>query len=307
MRRRRFGLIGTVTSDHITSDAGRYFQGPGGILYQAAVLCGLGEDVCLYANCGQGLKAEVENLIGNWRTLETVGLDYIPGPGHQVFLRYAKHLKEREEVLESAVPPLDPGKILADFPRLDMLLMVFNSGFDMALEDWRRIVDNAACPIWLDIHSLVLAKKLHGHREYISIPEWRNWVRGVIFLQANRQEVASLLGHPEAWPDAAEISAFVKEAIEIGVRAVFVTMGQEGALVSTAEESRIVRAPAARNIVDTTGCGDVFCAKTMQLLARGVRAFEAASAGAELASRAVGRTGVSGIYELARESEGVRA
>jgi len=302
----RFGLAGTITSDHIASDAGRYYQGLGGILYQTAVLCGLGDDVFLYANCGQGLKAEVENLIGDWRTLHTDGLNYVAGPGHQVFLRYAKHLKEREEVLESVVPPLDPGKILADFPRLDMLLMVFNSGFDMTLGDWRRVVENAACPVWLDIHSLVLAKKLRGQREYISIPEWRNWVRGVIFLQANRQEVASLLGHPEVWPDAAETSAFIKEAIEIGVRAVFVTMGQEGVLVSTAEESRVVRAPAAENVVDTTGCGDVFCAKTIQLLARGVPVFEAASAGVELASRAVGLAGIKETYELARGSGGIR-
>jgi sugar/nucleoside kinase (ribokinase family) len=129
-------------------------------------------------------------------------------------------------------------------------------------------------------------------------------VRGVSYLQANRQEVASLLGHPERWPDVGEISAFVHEAFRFGVRAVFVTMGKEGVLAATPRESRTLRAPVADWVVDTTGCGDVFSAKTMQLLALGVPVFEAAEEGVELASRAAGLAGVRETYELALNSEG---
>jgi hypothetical protein len=296
----RFGLIGTITSDHIIRDDGPVFRGLGGILYQAAVFCGLGEDVLLASNCGERLRPEVERLTAPWTTLDKSGLRYVAGPGNQVHLRYSDQLKEREEVLSSVVPPLHPAPILAGLARLDMLLMVFNSGFDIALADWRAIVDRASCPIWVDIHSLVLAKKLRGHREYVAFPDWRFWVAGASHLQANRQEVASLIGRPERWPDEPEIAAFCREAFGVGVQSVFVTMGKDGVLTQTPGESRLVRAPAAECVVDTTGCGDVFCSKTMQTLARGASAFEAAAAGVALASRAAGLAGIQQTYELAR-------
>jgi len=298
-----FGLIGTITSDHITDDAGPRYRGLGGILYQAAVLCGLSEDVLLFANCGEDLRSEVDGLARDWRTLRRDGLSFVPGAGNRVFLHYSERLKEREEILESAVAPLEPERLFGALPGLDMLLMVFNSGFDLSLPDWRAVVDRTSCPIWLDVHSLVLAKVLRAHREYVSVPDWREFVQGVAYLQANRQEVASLLGHPERWPDLDEIFVLAREAFRLGLKALFVTMGKEGVLVATPRESRAVRAPAAAQVVDTTGCGDVFCAKTMQRLALGVPVFEAAEAGVELASRAVGLAGIRETFELAGREE----
>jgi pfkB family carbohydrate kinase len=294
-----FGLIGTITSDTITDDSGRILRGLGGILYQAAVFCGLGEEVFLFSNCGRALKPEVQPLVGAWTTLYTNGLEFVSGPGNQVFLRYSERLKEREEVLESVVPPIDPASFLGDLSQIEMLLMVFNSGFDMTLGDWRRITGAAGCPIWMDIHSLALAKHLHKHREYISLDDWREWVRGVTYLQANRQEVACMLGHPQKWPVEREIGAFVEEAFAIGVKAVFVTMGKDGVLVSTPSRSRMMRAPKAKTVVDTTGCGDVFCAGTMDRLAKGAPIPEAASFGIRLASQAVSLAGVGPTFEMA--------
>ena len=46
----RFGLIGTITYDVITIEGKTIHEGLGGILYQAAVLCGLGCEVNLYTN-----------------------------------------------------------------------------------------------------------------------------------------------------------------------------------------------------------------------------------------------------------------
>jgi hypothetical protein len=65
------GLIGTITSDHITHDPGRSYHGIGGILYQAAVLCGFHEEVFLYSNCGSELKSNVKALIEGWPTIQT--------------------------------------------------------------------------------------------------------------------------------------------------------------------------------------------------------------------------------------------
>jgi hypothetical protein len=299
-----YGLIGTVTSDHVIRDEGPLHIGLGGILYQAAVLCGLGENVRLYANCGLERKEDVEKLSGHWPTLGTAGLRYVPGPGNQVFLRYSERLKERDEVLQSVVPPLDPDRILADLTRLDMLLMVFNSGFDLEFEDWRKIAGTAKRPIWFDVHSLVLDRKLGVHRNYVALPDWREWMAGVTFFQANRQELACLLGHPGYWAEEKEIASFASDAFRLGIQAVFVTMGGDGILVSAPNDARLIRSPKAERVVDTTGCGDVFCAKTAQCLARGIPLFEAAEAGAALASQAAGSAGVGATYTLAQRRRG---
>ena len=132
--------------------------------------------------------------------------------------------------------------------------------------------------------------------------DWRDWISGISYLQANRQELACLIGRPERWPEEAEIRAFADLAFEAGVRAVFVTLGKDGVLVLTPGESRTARAPKAGLVVDTTGCGDVFCAKALQLIVGGESVFEAAEAGVVLASKAVGRAGVRATFEMVRES-----
>ena len=362
----RFGLIGTITSDHVIVEDRPPLRSLGGILYQAAVLCGLGEDVALFSNCGEELRGELDAAVVRWRTLDRAGVTYVPGPGNQVHLHYSDRLKEREEVLASAVPALDPASILAALPRLDMLLMAFNSGFEFALADWRRIVDAAcaldfarslardrdsngtrtrACPIWLDVHSFVLDRIVGAHRDYVSVPEWRDWLAGVTYLQANRQEVASLRGHPERWPERGEIESFAAEAFAVAVRAVFVTMGKDGVLMltpgegpgeddesparagagisgakaglaaaahssarmRTAVKTRQIQAPAADRIVDTTGCGDVFCARTMSLLAKGAALEMAVEAGVILASKAVGLAGIGETFRLAGGDPSLRS
>ncbi|MBM3294872.1 MAG: hypothetical protein FJY82_10145 [Candidatus Aminicenantes bacterium] len=298
----RAGLIGTITSDTILYDDGRSFRSLGGVLYQAAVFCGLGLETSLFTNCGEALRQEVEALTRDWPSLRREGIGWVPGPGHRVELRYSDRLKEREEVLLSAVPPLEPSAALAEASGLGMLLLVFNSGFDLELSAWRRIAAAARCPVWLDVHSLVLAPKTGSHREYVALADWREWMGGVSYLQANRQEVASLLGHPERWPEEGEYPGFWRDCFDLGIRAVFVTLGKEGVLVAAPGGVRPVRAPAVSAVVDTTGCGDVFAASTLVRMAAGADVFSAAAEGASLASAAAGVAGVRATFELVRRS-----
>ncbi len=298
----KFGLIGTVTYDIISYESGQTFQGLGGVLYQAAFLCGLGQQVYLYTNLGKDLAKDVEALTKDWLTLHREGIKFVPGPGNRVNLHYPEK-GERVEILESVVPPLDPEPIIPDLPKLAMLLLIINSGFDIELEDWRRIVRSSTCPIWLDIHSLPLEKKLGLPREYRSLAEWREWTEGVDYLQANRKEVALMLGLSQRLPTEDEITDFSQETFRIGVKALFVTLGKEGAFVLSPETSKKIRSPEIGAIVDTTGCGDVFCAATAAKLARGIPAFEAASFGIHLASKAATISGIGETYLLALSSK----
>ncbi len=294
-----YGLIGTITSDHITWGHDRSREGLGGILYQASVLCGLGEDVSLITNCSLELASEVKSATSDWATLRRDGPRLVPGPPNRVHLEYPE-LGERIEVLDSAVPPMTADDIIPHLHGLGMLLLVFNSGFDIGFGDWRSILQKASCPIWLDIHSLALEPVLGSRRRYRPLREWRAWARGVTFLQANVQEAGCMLGNPAAIPSEEELSGLARDVLDEGVRAVFLTMGTSGILVAETGRTRRIVSPEAVRAVDATGCGDVFGAGTVAGLGRGLSPFEAAAFGAALASRAASVSGIRETYEMVR-------
>lgn len=295
----KFGLIGTITNDVITCATGRVFRGLGGILYQAAALCGLGRDVFLYTCLGKELCPEVNEIIAQWPTCRTHGIRVVASPGNSVFLHYPEK-GERIEVLESHVPPLKPQRIIEELPQLSMLILAINSGFDIALADWRKIVRRAQCPIWFDVHSLALSLNLHTPRSYRPLPEWKDWAEGVTYLQANLKEVASMLGNPAKRPSWDGLHRFGRSAFNMGTEAVFITLGKEGILALTPERSEKIGAPSVRPVVDTTGCGDVFCAAAAAKLADGEDPMAAATFGLKLASEAARVSGIEETYTLVR-------
>jgi sugar/nucleoside kinase (ribokinase family) len=293
-----FGLIGTVTHDFISSDSGQSFEGLGGVLYQAAVLCGLGKEVFLYTNLGEELVKDVERMTRDWTTLHKEGIRPVPGPGNQVYLHYPGQ-GERVEVLKSVVPPLDSRRLLKKITEFGMLVMIVNSGFDLELSEWRKIVRAASCPVWLDIHSLLLSRELNVRRKYLTLAERIDWIKGVSFVQANAKEVATMLGQPDRVLSEADISRFASMALRSGAKAVFVTLGREGVFVLTSEESKKIEASRTENVVDTTGCGDVFCAAAAAKLSEGEDPFASALFGLELAAQAVSVRGIEESYSLA--------
>jgi sugar/nucleoside kinase (ribokinase family) len=187
--------------------------------------------------------------------------------------------------------------------QFDFLIAVINSGRDFTFQDWRKIVSAVQAPIWLDVHSLPLAFVLKRLRSYRPLTRWRDWVEGIAYLQANEKEVASMLGDPSVLPSLSRIKHFGQEALELGLKAVFVTLGRRGVLVMAPGVYRILNPPAVLGIVDTTGCGDVFCAAAAARLAAGADPVKAALSGIRFASPAAGVAGVEETYMLVRSSQ----
>jgi sugar/nucleoside kinase (ribokinase family) len=202
------------------------------------------------------------------------------------------------------VPALDSRKILPDLTGLDFLILVINSGYDITLEDWRKVVEAAACPTWLDIHSLPLSKGLKIPREYLPVPDWREWTAGVDYIQANTAEVASLLGNPRQRLDERDLERLCTMALAGGTKAVIVTRGSEGVQVLSSGETVLIPTLTTGIVADTTGCGDVLCAATVARLLAGSDLFEAGAYGARLATEAVEVAGVEKTYELIRDLAG---
>lgn len=291
----KFGLIGTITYDRISYESRPSWMGLGGVLYQGATLSALGKEVFLYTNLGEELDSEVEKIIKNWPKLRRKGINHIPGPGNQVLLHYPES-GERVEILRSVVPPLDPSLVIKDLPEFEMLILILNSGYDIELRDWRKIVCSASCPIWIDIHSLPLSKEINVPRKYMSLPDWKEWVERVTFIQANEKEMASILGHPEKKPSEADMINFGERAFNLGTKAVFITLGKEGVFVMSPKGSKRICSFRVNKVVDTTGCGDVFCAGMAAGLVGSMDPFEAAAFGLKLATKAVTARGIGETY-----------
>jgi len=300
---KRVGLIGTVTHDVISSDAGKAFEGLGGILYQAAALCGLKTEVSVYCNIGEDLAPRTDRIIGKWPALDASRISRIPVPSNLVRLHYPRR-GERVEILESVVPAIESERVIDDLPDLDMLTAVCNSGYDIILEEWRKIVRASVCPVWFDVHSLALSKGIGRPRTYIPLTEWRHWVQEVSYVQANLMELSCMVGYPGKALTLDDVSAFSAKAFEEGVEAVFITLGREGVLVISPKKLERFSSPETVNVLDTTGCGDVFCAATIAKLIRGADPFDAASFGVRLAAKAAGVEGVEETYALAFRTAG---
>jgi len=294
------GLFGTITFDRIIIEKGSSFSNVGGILYHTSVLLGLGFEIKVYSNLGIEISDKVFRVIEKWGSFDRTGIKLIPGKGNQVTLYYPSE-GEREEILHSVVPPYDPEIILRDKNKLKGFMAVFNSGYDLTFEDWRKIVNGLDCPIWLDIHSLALERKIGEKRNYRVFTEWTDWVKGVTYFQANQKEVASMLGKPDCIPSIKEIVKVAKQAFLYGIKNVFVTLGKEGVLVISPKQSFKITPIQVNRVIDTTGCGDVFAAATMAKLIEGEETYQATRFGIELASKSVLLAGPSEIYDFARK------
>lgn len=292
----RFGLVGTITRDKIRLPSGKMQEGLGGILYQAATLCGLGAEVVPMTAVGGAIWPDVLKAVKSWRGFKTEGVSVADGPGNLVFLEYPRK-GERREILRSAVPPLPSSRLLPFLSGLDFLIVVFNSGFDLDFFTWRQVVEAARCPRWLDIHSLVLSPNL-GRRKYEPFPAWPAWVNGVDYLQANEKELACLLNHPCFPPRADELSSFAAECFSLGVKAVFITLGSRGLYLATPREEKFLTPGKPTKVADTTGCGDCLAAAAAWKLSQAASVEEAALFGLEVAARAAAVCGVEATYPL---------
>ncbi len=248
---KKIGLIGTITHDFISSDTGEDIEGLGGILYQAAAFSGLGRESTLFTNLGEDLLPLAKHTTAPWEKIDTSSWTQVPGPGNRVHLHYPAE-GERREVLESVVPPLDPVPIIRELDTVDFVVFVINSGYDISLQNWRRIVAAADCPLWLDIHSLPLSSNLNSPRTYRPTLDWADWAADVDYVQANAAEIAAMQGKPGQELSLDEMDELGLTALEHGTRALFVTLGHSGVRVITALGSHKIATRDAETVSDTT-------------------------------------------------------
>jgi hypothetical protein len=202
---------------------------------------------------------------------------------------------------------LELGPMVRD---LDAIYLNFISGFELALGTAQALRQGFHGPIYADLHSLFLGMQHDGIRVLQPLPEAATWFGCFDVVQLNEDEMRQLS------PDPLSLSA---QALGAGVSMLVVTLGPKGAAyvaapgfdgwgAGNAEGSlghspgsaglavRTALVPAPRvEVLDPTGCGDVFGAAAFARLLAGERAEAALRQATALAARNAGLRGAGGL------------
>lgn len=255
-------VVGTIARDTIFPFEGEKIESYGGILYNIIPLAHLVDAdtvVCPICNLGEDIYDVILEKLRIYPNLDLRGIRRVPQPNNHVTLVYLSP-DQRVEVLTHQVPSLSFSQIK---PFLDshLILVNFISGFDLSLTTLREIRRNTEAIIFMDVHSLTLGIDATGRRFPRPVGDWRGWVAQADIVQVNRLEAEMLMGR--RLPDRRDLVIMGEEVLGVGVKVVLITLGSEGALVVFRAENGAnwELAPAeAVEVVDPTGCGDVFSA-----------------------------------------------
>jgi hypothetical protein len=234
----------------------------------------------------------------------------VPEPNNRVTLRY-QDLERVAEHLTGGVSPWTWNELGPMVQDLDALYVNFISGFEMQLKTAQCLRQGFKGPIYADLHSLFLGVGRDGLRVPEALDNTVGWFSCFDAIQLNEDEM-TLVGE-----DPMEVAA---SALGAGVGLLIVTLGPLGAVYFAAPGFRFLdwnrwedrsagpastsRIPAATGgeVLDPTGCGDVFGATIVSCFAAGGGVKEAMEKANEFAARNLSHRGATYLqYHLRGE------
>ena len=308
---KRFGVIGTFVWDIIHGRDSRDapIEEWGGITYSlGAADAALPDDWELVplVKVGSDLAPQAREFL---RTLRRVAKDAapieVPWRNNRVELFYHSD-ERRSEVLIGGVPGWTWAGLQPLLRDIDALYVNLISGFELDLATMQLVRQHFKGPIYLDLHSLVLALEPSGLRTLRPLPDAAAWCACVDLLQVNEDELAMMA------PDPLALAA---TAMNAGVRNLIVTLGKRGVVyfaeagfshladlgreASTGTPLRTELVPASEARVtgpgDPTGCGDVWGATYFSRLVAGDIMNAALRTACDAAARNVEHRGAAGL------------
>jgi hypothetical protein len=197
--------------------------------------------------------------------------------------------------MAGGVPPWtwhELGPLVQD---LDALYINFISGFEMNLETAQLLRRGFRRTIYADLHSLFLAKEPDGMRVPRPLPQAPAWFGCFDIVQLNEDEMNQLGTDP---------LAIAADALRQGCTTLCVTLGKRGAAYFTGSPIRtelipapMMHQPAFDQVIDPTGCGDVFGGAVVATLLGGGSLEAAIRTGNQLGARNVSHRGATGLRD----------
>jgi pfkB family carbohydrate kinase len=239
-----------------------------------------------------GLLRDLTHLVPGGRCAE------VPVPNNRVTLRY-QSAERRCERMSGGVPGWTWAELGPMVQDLDALYLNFISGFELELGTAQALRQAFRGPIYADLHSLLFGMPQDGMRMLRPLSDPVAWLGCFDVVQMNEEEMAQFA------PDPLALAAL---AMAAGVKLLVVTLGSRGAIyvaapgfLSSASAIRTALVPAPHiDVLDATGCGDVFGAALCAGLLAGTEVEEAIGTANRLAARNATLRGATGLGRLLR-------
>lgn len=253
-------IAGTVARDTITFPDGKKKKGLGGILYNILSLALLApKEIVIFPVCNLGadIYEKVTLYLKKFKNIDPRGISRVGEKNNHVFLYYDRKW-DKKEITKGLVPEIKFRQI-KPYLNSDWILINFISGFDIGLDSLRKIRAKTTARIYMDVHSLILGIRKDGKRFYRVPVLWEEYLKTADIVQMNFKEMQVLSGRD--LHSKVELQKFAERVLSLGPKILLVTRGGEGALVYYWGR-RIISYQTAclkiEELVDPTGCGDVF-------------------------------------------------
>ena len=136
----------------------------------------------------------------------------------------------------------------------DGILINMISGYDISLDQLKRLRKNYSGLIYFDVHTFSRGLDENGHRIFRRIADFNEWAQCIDILQTNESELLTL-------SDKKEEAAIVDELFSFGINQIIITRAERGATVFFREHNLVKKNhkdSLHTNVVNKIGCGDVF-------------------------------------------------
>ena len=159
---------------------------------------------------------------------------------------------ERREIYSEISSNLSvPMQSLSQF---DGILINMITGFDISLDQLKRIRKNFSGLIYFDVHTLSRGVDKNLSRNFRKIRNFGEWASCVNNLQANESELLTL-------SDKDDERSIVDELLSFQIEQIIITRAKKGATVYYKEDgvTKSIHKEAVKvNLINKVGCGDVF-------------------------------------------------
>lgn len=272
--RRKVAVLGPIPRDHVTTHRGEVFDKYGCALYTTVALAALlGPDdlVVPVVHVREQDEQPIKDLL---RHLGNVDLSLIRSHtdrGDVIDLTYVDQ-NERNETQSGFMHPIAPDDV-ASVLDADAFVCVPITDYEVPVTTLAHLRAHSRGTILLDGHGPTVSLTPGGVRVHRLWIDRDAWLPNIDILKMNLEEAGCSWFPPPGGDPAAigapldreELPAFAAHCLDRGVRAVCVTLDEDGCAIyfrgaDGGLQEHLVPRIAIPEVVDTTGCGDSFAA-----------------------------------------------